>query len=157
MSLEENVQSLTLAVHRLCELIEAEQMQLPFPPPEEKKPEPKKEERKPKEDKKPKPEPEPEPEPAPEAQPEDAQPDDQGEPAPEAQPEPEPAPQEDEDGENGAITLTDLRGVGKIVLKAGKSQQMRELITANGAESLTTLDPEKYATVFAGLKTLASQ
>jgi outer membrane biosynthesis protein TonB len=53
-----------------------------------------------------------------------------------------------------SVTLSDLRALGKKAIEAGKAAGMRQLIEANGAESLTTLEPEKYGVVLVGLQKL---
>lgn len=152
--IEIQIQELTKAVHRLCDIIESKQLQLPLtstPPAEQPKAEAQPPAEQPKREPKPKAEPKAEPKAATPA------------PAPAPVPTPAPAATADTPSSEGGVpsgstqvTLTDLRGVGRMVLKNGKSAEMRDLIAKHEAESLTTLDSKHYASVLEGLKKLAS-
>jgi len=69
-----------------------------------------------------------------------------------------PAEPEKEEAEPEAtpaeVTLTELREVGKKILKARKSAEMRDVLESLGAESLTTLDESKYEEVLPKLEAL---
>lgn len=55
---------------------------------------------------------------------------------------------------NGGTTINALRDQGRACIKAGKNAEMKAALKELGADSITTLDPSKYAELEAKLKAI---
>ena len=69
-------------------------------------------------------------------------------PAPTPAPAPAPAakaPKAPAEAPKGAVDISELRDLGRQLIKAGKNADFKAALTELGAESITTLDPAKYS------------